>query len=841
MERLYSIELKDTLGRWFRTGSLYIWAGILLAISLACAFSGQAMFNLLGYEFSVLISLVLSQVIAWFSAKEAQHLHKGIEIKKFKDREFAQAMFARSMGMSIVLLFLALIPLTVLALNALNVVNCNIHQGFLFYILIPIVTGWVSMMLSMAFTLFSGGNARRGYFLFLLYTILTILVTTWKLYSGPRVTFFNFLFGAVVLFNYNQVVSIDKSFLLSRSIVIAFGMFAFLCAVLGYNRNRMLVNLSALFKSVFTSPERLLIGSINFLLVVYLVVIFIYRGPLGVDISTSYLNSIMDGELPGIGVTIRYPSDSVIAGDMDRVLKEHEWHYQRIVEELQLKNPPHIRCYVYPSKYEKSRLTGVGGSVFAKPWQAQIHVEYADGDIGALKHELTHILVGEMGRPIIKISLQTGLCEGLSEASEWNAGALTHHQWAQSLLKGNLDHRASPIYTMTNTGFWSQRITVAYYISGSFVRWLIDTYGLDKFKLLFKKVGFTFSDKPYQTVYGKSLRELTEEWIAFLNTVPPADAGAQIAQFMFQRPGFSEQQCSHEVAELSEKAQNSLQSGQYKKALTEFDALMKFQPDDPYHGWGKISAYERLEMYDQALNLATELMSHKESNDGFKAQLLWRRANILAKQERWFDCRKEVDKTLQASLYDWMKRDCLIKLAILDHPSEELRRVMFKGMDSDTTDPNFYFQKALTYDSDFWCAYYMIGRMLRINGEYKESVTYLKQFLALGGYDPMFRKEGDMTLIESAFRSEQYELAYLWADSALTKGYKLSEAEKVTINRWKDRIEWAWVNLGRKVIELNMIQLGSEPDQTKKLSDETPTVSDEKKDDKAVKMLPLKQ
>jgi tetratricopeptide (TPR) repeat protein len=821
MENTFGQEFRDTLKRKIKSKSFFVSLGITVLLAIGCAFSGQAIINLLGYEFSMIVSLVVSQLIAGISAGEAAHIQRGIGLKKYRTSEFALLMFARILALSLILLLLLLLPLIIMLLNAFRVVNCNIMQGIRFYFLIPGLTGFVSMLLALSFTLFCRGRSRAGYLWFLLYSFSTIAVTMYNLYAGPRVSFYNFILGTLVLFNYNTVVSIDAPFLLSRSLSLVFGFLIFWLALLGYERNKSAVTFRGIFRTPFSESHRLILSFSSVSAIVWLVIIFVYRGSLGVDVSTSYLKKLMDGEKRGKGIILRYPSDSPIAGEMDRVLKEHEWHYQKIVEELQLKKPPLIMCYIYPTKQQKTRLTGVGGSVFAKPWQSQIHVEYSKNDINALKHELTHILAGEFGRPIVNISLQTGLCEGLSEAVEWEAGTLTHHQWAKEIIKGEIDHRASPVYTMRNDGFWSQRITVSYYISGSFVRWLIDTYGIEKFKNTFHQAGLFYSDKPYVKNYGKTLRELTEEWMAFLKTVPGEEKGTLYAQYMFQRPAFAEQRCSHEVAERAEKAQTALQYGQFKKALEESDALMKFQPDDPYHGWIKLSALIGLEKYDEAMKLSSDLMAHPKSNEGYKAQLIWRRAFILAKQERWLECRLEVQKTIDNSIADWMTRDSMIKLAVLNHKSEEVRRLMFRALDPDETDTNFYLQQVLAIDPAFWPATYLIGRRLNMTGEYDEAVIFLKRFLAMDNIDSMFRKEGDLSLIEAAFRSEQYPLAYNWTFTVFEKSYKLSEAEKVLVLKWRDRIEWTWNDRGKSIDELKIIEL----DNNSKMSETSTNAS----------------
>ena len=90
------------------------------------------MLNLLGYEFSMFISLFLSQIIALIAAYETSQLQKKIKLKKYTEREFALVLFARNRALVVIMSFLAAIPLAVLLLNAFHITNCNIMQGILF-------------------------------------------------------------------------------------------------------------------------------------------------------------------------------------------------------------------------------------------------------------------------------------------------------------------------------------------------------------------------------------------------------------------------------------------------------------------------------------------------------------------------------------------------------------------------------------------------------------------------------------------------------------------------------------------------------------------------------------
>jgi len=69
-----------------------------------------------------------------------------------------------------------------------------------------------------------------------------------------------------------------------------------------------------------------------------------------------------------------------------------------------------------------------------------------------------------------------------------------------------------------NTPAASDRLTYAYLISGSFVKYLINGYGLSKFKTLYElsplTPGVATPTDPtrYQNVYGNSLAQLETEW-----------------------------------------------------------------------------------------------------------------------------------------------------------------------------------------------------------------------------------------------------------------------------------------------------------------------------------------
>ena len=58
-------------------------------------------------------------------------------------------------------------------------------------------------------------------------------------------------------------------------------------------------------------------------------------------------------------------------------------------------------------------------------------------------------------------------------------------------------------------------MALSYNQSNSFVTYLIDTYGIEKFEQIYNEKEL---DKKIEQVYGKNIDELEKEWIAIINS-----------------------------------------------------------------------------------------------------------------------------------------------------------------------------------------------------------------------------------------------------------------------------------------------------------------------------------
>ena len=156
---------------------------------------------------------------------------------------------------------------------------------------------------------------------------------------------------------------------------------------------------------------------------------------------------------------------------------------------------------------------------------------YADGPAMALhtiwpmdNHEVIHLYSHPWGMPVALFS------EGLAVAHQTNpAGGDLVPRWSGTPLHAlarqfRTDGRLVPISRLaTSAGFRSYDSTIAYPESGSFVRYVIDTRGLDRMRTLFGRLDANSSEAAVtamvQTIYGESLEALEREWITFLDQI----------------------------------------------------------------------------------------------------------------------------------------------------------------------------------------------------------------------------------------------------------------------------------------------------------------------------------
>ena len=219
-----------------------------------------------------------------------------------------------------------------------------------------------------------------------------------------------------------------------------------------------------------------------------------------------------------------YFKGSLAEKDINKIIENQERFYRKILEALRLENGRKIYYYLYPSREIKMQLMGDDGYGIAiwqeienkkDYWESrkfEIHAIYNEKDKVIGGHEDSHLLSLSWGAAIYLFS--EGLAEFLSEG--WCGEDVDI--WAKKNLLGN---KLYPIRFLIDNKNWSKvDDMIVYPQAGSFVRYLINNYGMERFKESYKKLSRKNNVKENINIieknYRKQLEELEREWKCYL-------------------------------------------------------------------------------------------------------------------------------------------------------------------------------------------------------------------------------------------------------------------------------------------------------------------------------------
>jgi predicted negative regulator of RcsB-dependent stress response len=152
---------------------------------------------------------------------------------------------------------------------------------------------------------------------------------------------------------------------------------------------------------------------------------------------------------------------------------------------------------------------------------------------------------------------------------EWSAEERDDHAWSAAIVR--LGKGVPVAELMTPTGFWSRSGDTVYTLSGSFIRWLIETRGAARFLEVYR------SGDPV-AVYGADWASLETGWRAFLSAYPLTAEELDAASFRFDRPSVFEKRCARTIASRFEEASSQLSQGADTAAAK---CLEQILADDP--------------------------------------------------------------------------------------------------------------------------------------------------------------------------------------------------------------------------------------------------------------------
>jgi hypothetical protein len=206
------------------------------------------------------------------------------------------------------------------------------------------------------------------------------------------------------------------------------------------------------------------------------------------------------------------------AGDSVDPQHEEVW-YAWAVAHLGVSSPQKIQYYKYTSTVQMQQITGTAANGWADPPSFSVHTIFAWQG-----HEVVHVLTAVVGRPSdffnegIAVSMQVDPSASDPTEARWN-GQPPDATTRAAMAQGRLPH----VQDMADTQSFRVIPDVdGYPWAGSFLQWLVTTYGMTRTLDFFRGGGGR--DEPlatittrFQQIYGVSLADADLAWRGYLS------------------------------------------------------------------------------------------------------------------------------------------------------------------------------------------------------------------------------------------------------------------------------------------------------------------------------------
>ena len=762
----------------FKFISFWLWFIILAGLALVLI--RVPLFNLLAFESCAVLAIGIAFAGAYTSVTGVHQLRRSLQVVSGSSYQIVISLFWRTFGGNLTLL---IAPLAILTLNALRVENCDLSDGFVFFLLLPVV----SCAYATAVSLFFGFWLKRrwqGYTAYLVYITVTFLTFVYNLVFHPPVFGFHAAFGYFPGPIYDEQISITASLLIARAtaLLLAWLFLSISIITLEIGRPpqptltlnwRKLCRFKPRFAEVYPRIQLVVLACL-------LLLIYLNRGELGLRPTRGYIENALGGLHETEHFNIFYEKGSKIEREIEQIARDHEFRYAQLIDYLRTQPTRKVNAYIYTSPEQKKRLIGAGHTLVEDPFGYGYHVNYEPFPHPIIKHELVHALTTDW-HPFLKVSLKLGLHEGIAVAADWNEGKLTPHQWSKAMRELGV---APTIEQIMGLGFWAKASSRSYLLAGSFVRYVVDTYGIAAFKRAFPVGNFS-------AAYGKSLSELSSEWETFLDTVSLTAADLTTAEHRLKRRSIFQKRCAHEIAELSADAWKAYRQSNFTQAIRLFNRIHEFDPDNPRHLRGLMHAHYQTGDYAQASNWARKIIAHPAATTRQIAE-----AKNVGGDMDWGAGKHESAQALYQevsalNVSDALNREARAKLEMLalESPTARSRiKQVLIGKESNTSRLNLL-HEVIDEMPKWGLAFYLIGRQLHFDQQYAASNDYLVKAAAFGLPHKVLNIENTRLFAINLYHLRQY-------DGAISQFRRLAEDDDLPLGSilsaedWIERCEW---------------------------------------------------
>lgn len=204
------------------------------------------------------------------------------------------------------------------------------------------------------------------------------------------------------------------------------------------------------------------------------------------------------------------------------IIRQRESGFKAVSGFLNVAYAPRIRLFLFPDGVTKKKITGHTG----EGWAVSNNIVEVYNETVRLDpfHEVTHLIAGELGEPpaLLNEGFATYMSERLgSDALKYLGSPGTKIDEAARLHK--MAGELIPLDTLfgyTDIGPEESRPGISYPEAASFVKFIIETYGIEKFRQAFGKLRnsddhavIAGNRESFREIYGRSVSVIALEWL----------------------------------------------------------------------------------------------------------------------------------------------------------------------------------------------------------------------------------------------------------------------------------------------------------------------------------------
>ena len=452
---------------------------------------------------------------------------------------------------------------------------------------------------------------------------------------------------------------------------------------------------------------------------------------------------------------------------------------------------------VVANRDQKHRLMGAKNVYMAKPWRHEIYINGNSFPHPVIKHEIAHVVAGEFGSKIFKVSasgplglplkFNVGMIEGIATALDWphQKKSLTPHESVKALRQLK---KLPPLERLFSTDFFAFSSSRGYTTSGSFLKFLLDTYGKEKLMLAYKNGG------NFDAAYSKSLLALKKEWELFIDQVNLADGAAEVVRERFRREGIFQRPCARAIPRTYSDIAVLESKGKRKEAIRLAEKICSQVAGEPRHVLNKGILQQRTKHLDDAYHSFKTIWDKSETvSSSLRVEALLEMVDIDMSKDRKETALSYLSLAKDLPLPDRYARQVDVHLSIIGDDTlagDFLRKYFYRDefhIKDDLIEGIYQLQRAQLENPNSGLAKYLLARRLSKTHSPTEITELLVQALDLG-LSPLVERETAVILAASAYKSKDKE-AFIRAINILGRNDQTTTIKLLGEN-WLERKAW---------------------------------------------------